>query len=68
MCNGIYLHDIPGSTDFLPYVGEKIFGSAKRRFHIEPGADDDSHRFDNINFSLPMLLQRLYGQACITFF
>ena len=46
-----------GSSDFLvnapQYDGEEVFGSAKRRPHVELGTDDDSHRFHNINFYHP---------------
>ena len=44
-----------GSSDFLvnipQYVEKKMLGSTKQQFHVKPGADDDSHRFNKINFS-----------------
>jgi hypothetical protein len=46
-----------GSCHFLIkvplYAGEEVFGSAKRRLHVESGANNDSHRFDKIKFSHP---------------
>lgn len=51
------MEGIPGSEEYLlatpGYVGEEVFGSAKRRLDVEPGAIDDSHRFDKVNFSHP---------------
>lgn len=50
---------VPGVRDFLiadfTYAGEEAFGSAKRRLQAEPGAHDDSYRFDKVNF--PQLKQ-----------
>ena len=51
-----------GSSDFLVNIpqctGKEVFGSAKRHLYVEPGADDDSHRFDKINFSHPKALAK----------
>lgn len=51
------MEKLPGSSDFLvnipQYVGEEVFGLAKRRLYVEPRADDDSHHIDKIKFSHP---------------
>lgn len=48
---------VPGADEFLvgapSYAGEEIFGSTKRRLDAEPGGENDSHRYDKVNFSQP---------------
>ena len=45
-----------GLNSRLPHLeGENVFGSAKRKLDLAPGDDDDSHRHDRVNFTLPKL-------------
>lgn len=45
-----------GLNSRVPHLeGESIFGSAKRKLDLPPGDDDDSHRHDRVNFSIPKL-------------
>ena len=40
----------------VPHLdAEMLFGTVKRRLDLPPGDDNDSHRHNRVNFSIPML-------------
>jgi hypothetical protein len=42
-----------GLNSRVPHLeGKSIFGSAKRKLHLPPGDESDSHRHDQVNFTL----------------
>ena len=41
------------NTRVLHLEGETIFGSTKRKLDLPPRDDNDSHRHDRINYSVP---------------
>jgi hypothetical protein len=44
----------PGAEDVNTTLeGSELFGSTKRKLNMPPGVDCDSHRPDNVNFSIP---------------
>lgn len=53
------------------YIGEEVFGLAKRRPHVELGTDDESHRFEKIKIPHPKTLtkalkMKLHGSPLVS--
>ena len=49
-----------GLNTRVPHLeGETIFGSAKHKLDLPPGDDNDSHRHDRVNYSIPNLDKRV---------
>lgn len=56
------MENIMGLSDVLvnipQYASKVVYGLAKRQFHVEPYANNDSHHFDKINYFHPATIAK----------